>query len=403
MHNLARSMPSLKLTMRVKYFASSLLIAPLVAMFSIASAPAQDGVTGGAPVFSNPAGTSQPKDEPPPDRAAIEKRASNIRVSSTLVTTAVSVIDSSGQFVYDLNEKDFQILDNGVRQNLQSFETEMRPLALVIVVETNSSVAPLLDPVHPLASMFSSLLVGAQGAAAVIFYNDRVRVAQDFSNDSDRLTTTLKEFTARGDGARLNDALSRAVSMLEQRPKSERRIIIAFSDGFDSGSDTGKDEVVQRATTDEVAIYGLGFSATEALLEKKPVAPPDNPLDTNVTRPLPPGTPRTPTNSAAVYSTPVPVIPIMIATGQIIRSAMAASLLEFYAGYTGGVFYSHWSKKAVQDQLNRIASEIQSQYELAYVPGGPDQSGFHRIEVRVRRSGLKVRARAGYFQPEKGP
>jgi hypothetical protein len=67
------------------------------------------------------------------------------------------------------------------------------------------------------------------------------------------------------------------------------------------------------------------------------------------------------------------------------------------------VFYSHWSNKALQNQLNRIASEIQSQYELAYVPDTLSQAGFHHIEVHVRRTGVKVRARAGYFSPEKSP
>jgi hypothetical protein len=144
-------------------------------------------------------------------------------------------------------------------------------------------------------------------------------------------------------------------------------------------------------------IYGLGFNPAEALLLQKPQATPQSPLDTNVTRPLPPGVAPTPTNSENVYGTPVPVVPIVIATGQIIRSALASSLLEFYAGYTGGVFQSHWSKKGLQEQLSKIASEVNSQYELAYVPDTLSRGGFHRIEVEVRRPGVKVRARAGYF------
>ena len=81
----------------------------------------------------------------------------------------------------------------------------------------------------------------------------------------------------------------------------------------------------------------------------------------------------------------------------MIRSTVAKSALEFYAGYTGGVCYAHWSKKPVQDELNRIADEIQSQYEIAYVPHAPSANGFHRIEVHVDRSGVKVRTKAGYF------
>ena len=382
---------------RVTIVGSFIFIAWVGATVFSSPARAQDGVTGGAPVYA------KPKNNQPPPAPAPVKQESNIKIQSNLVTTPVAVIDSSGQFVYDLNEKDFQILDNGVAQKIQNFETELGPVALVIVIQTNSTSAPLLDQVHPLASMFSSLLVGTQGEAAVIFYDDRVRVGQEFSSDSDKLATTFHDFTGRGDGARLNDALSRAVSLLETRPKSERRIIVAFSDGHDSGSDTGKQEVVRRATSAEVAIYGLGFSPAEALLAKKPHPEPYGPLDTNMARPVPPNTIPTPTMENATYDTPVPVIPIMVATGQIIRSVKASSALEFYAGYTGGVFYSHWSNKALQNQLNRIASEIQSQYELAYVPDSMSQGGFHRIEVHVRRNGVKVRARAGYFSPEKNP
>ena len=158
-----------------------------------------------------------------------------------------------------------------------------------------------------------------------------------------------------------------------------------------------KEEVVRQATSVEVTVYGLGFNPAEELLARKPEPPPPSPLDTNVTRPLPPGTVPTPTNSQNVYGTYVPVVPILIATGEIIRSAVASSSLEYYSGYTGGVFYSHWSKKALEDQLTRIASEIHSQYELAYVPDTLNQPGFHRIEVQVRRPGVTVRARAGYF------
>jgi hypothetical protein len=53
----------------------------------------------------------------------------------------------------------------------------------------------------------------------------------------------------------------------------------------------------------------------------------------------------------------------------------------------------------LQDNLSRIADEIHSQYELAYVPNDLSQAGFHRIQVRVVERGLKVRARAGYYFP----
>lgn len=351
---------------------------------------AQDGVAGAAPVFSAP--KKQPLDE-----QGVREALSKIQIQSPLVTTPVTVLDASGEFVYDLDEGDFRVLDSGVPQRLERFEVESRPMAMVIVIQTNRAVAPLLDQVRPLGPVFSTLLLGEEGKAAVIFFDEGVHVAQEFSSDSDRLAATLHDFTARGDKARMNDALMRAIELLEKRRREERRIILAFSDGFDAGSDTRKEDVVGRATGAEVGIYGLGFNPAEALLAQKPELPPPSPLDTNVTRPLPPGVTPTPTASQNVYGTPIPVVPILIATGEIIRSAFASSLLEYYAGYTGGVFYSHWSQKALERQLTRIASEINSQYELAYVPDTLEQRGFHRIEVQVRRPGVKVRTRAGYF------
>jgi len=384
--------------MGVKLAGFRLAIIFILALLTIgpaATAWAQEGVAGENPVIVKPK-------KQDPDKAASE--AAKIRVQSTLVTAPVTVISSSGEFVYDLQEGDFRVFDNGVPQRIERFGMELHPLAAVIVVETNDAVGPLLDEVRPLAPLFSDLMLGPQGHAAVITYGDRIQVVQDFTNSSDRLETTLRGLKAGGDSVRLNDALGRAVALLEKRPKTEeRRVIVAISDGYDRGSETTKEDVVQRATNAEVTIYGLGVNPAKELLARKSQAPPPNPLDTNVTRPLPPNTPRTPTNADAVYSTPIPIVPIILATGEIIRSAVASSLLEFYSGYTGGVFYSHWSKKAVQDQLSRIASEIHSQYELAYIPDTLSQPGFHRIEVRVQRSGVKVRTRAGYFYQPSNP
>jgi hypothetical protein len=105
-----------------------------------------------------------------------------------------------------------------------------------------------------------------------------------------------------------------------------------------------------------------------------------------------------------VYSSPIPVVDILDATGKMVKSVAFKHLMEYYAGYTGGVFYGNWKKDELADLLSRIAAEINSQYELAYVPNTLDEPGFHRIQVRVLRPGLQVRARSGYFyQPGATP
>jgi VWFA-related protein len=354
-------------------------------------ARAQEGVAGDNPVASNP------KQEQPVD-AKLVKNEALIRVQTKLVTAPVTVINSNGDFVFDLKEKDFEVLDNDVHQHIEQFGLELQALAAVIVVETNSTSDPLLDQVRPLGPVFSDLLLGPEGKAGVVTYGDQIRVVQDFTQESDKLESALRGVEAWGSSAHLNDALARAIAMLENRPKEERRVIVVLSDGHDLGSQTRKEEVVQRAVYAGITIYGVEFSPWRALLGRRAKAPEITAMDASMARPLPPGSALTPTAEMNTYDVPtLPVIPFLLATGEMVRSTIAKSSLEFYAGRTGGVCYSHWSKKAVQDELSRIANEIRSQYEIAYVPHTPSENGFHRIQVRVDRSGVKVRTRAGYF------
>jgi VWFA-related protein len=359
------------------------------------SARAQEGVAGDNPVVS------KPKQEPPADTKSskMEKMEPQIRVQANLVTAPVTVINSKGDFVFDLEEKDFEVRDNGVRQRIEHFSLEQHKLLAVIVVEANSTSEPLLGEVRPLGPVFSSLMLGPQGEAAVVTYGDQIRVVQELTQDSNELESALRGLEARGSSANLNDALARAISLLENQPKEDRRVIVAFSDGHDLGGQTRKEEVVQRAVNAGITIYGVGFSPGRALLARQAKAPPPDPLDVNVARPLPPSTAPTPSNEEKTWEVPtLPIVPLILASGEMVRSIVVKSSLEFYAGYTGGVCYAHWSTKVVQDELNRIADEIQSQYEIAYVPHTPpSENGFHRIQVHVNRSGVKVRTKAGYF------
>jgi VWFA-related protein len=322
-----------------------------------------------------------------------------IRVQANVVTAPVTVINSKGDYVFDLQEKDFEVLDNGVRQKIEQFSLEQRPLAAVIVVETNGTSEPLLSEVRPLGPVFSNLMLGPQGQAAVVTYGDQIRTLQDFTQNGDELESALRHVEARGGSQHLNDALTQAITMLESQPKDDRRIIVAFSDGHDIGSRTTKEEVVQRALNAGITIYGLGFSQSHALLTKQPKAPPQSVLASSVALPAPPNMPQTPSNVENNWDNGanLPIVPLVLASGEMIRSIVAKDPLEFYAGYTGGLSYGAWSKKPMQDELNKIADEIQSQYEIAYVPHAPGNNGFHRIEVHVARSGVKVRTKAGYF------
>ena len=372
------------------------VIACAVCFVSAGLALAQSGTTAAAPGKASTAGQ---RDTPKADEIPA---AAQIRIQSNLVTAPVSVIDKqSGQFVYDLTQKDFEILDNGRPQKIANFDRESHKIAAVILVQNTESVTPLLGEIKQLAPIFSQLMLGPKGEAAVITFGSNVQVAQGFSNSGAELDSTLRRILPSGNKARLNDALMQAINLLQHRPKTERRVIVAFTTGYDSGSETSKNEIIRRATNAEVEIYSLALSLTKAYLktDKQPLNLPTTPENANVTMPAHPGTPNTPSSSMATFGVSVPVTDAIPPAVRGVQSTVLSNDAESYAKYTGGIFYSQWSPKALQANLSYIATDIHSQYLLAYVPDDLSQTGFHRLEVKVRRPGMKleIRTRRGYF------
>jgi VWFA-related protein len=334
--------------------------------------------------------------------------APQIRIQSNLVTAPVTVIDKlTGDFVYDLNQSDFQILDNGKPQQITNFDRESHKIAAVILIQDNEAVTPLLGEIKQLAPLFSQLMMGPKGEAAVITFGSDVNVAQGFSSSGDTLDGTLRRVLPNGSKARMNDALMQGINLLQHRPKGERRVIVVFTSGYDSGSKTSKGEIIRRATSAEVEIYCLGLSSTKSYLEtdKQPLNLPTTPENANVTMPAQPGRPSTPSSSMGTWGASVPITGAIPPAIRRAQSTVFSNDAESYARYTGGVFYSQWSSKAIQAHLSQIAADIHSQYLLAYVPDDLSETGFHRLEVKVKRQGVKleIRTRRGYFYDGSNP
>jgi VWFA-related protein len=315
-----------------------------------------------------------------------------------IVTTPVTVFDSGGQFVYDLEKDEFKIYDNGVQQDIQNFDTEIRRLSLVIIVETNDATEPFLDSVKPLGSMFSEMVMGPQGEVAVVTYSDRVDLALDFTTNGDKLDNVLRGLHGRGGGMHLDDALVRAFSILNARPLSDRKVVIAFSDGFNIGSKFSRSEIVKGAMNSNITIYHLGFSPLKGLWKRQPKDPAPDLVAESVARPMGPNMAPTPTNEGNIWDTSdVNLFGILLGLGEEAKKPIFKDSMIYFSRYSGGQSYQKWGKDTVQQALNQIATEIHSQYELAYAPTKPISLGYHKIEVQVRRPGAKVRARVGWF------
>lgn len=365
-------------------------------LVSPALALAQSGAGQSAPAGSSadtPRNTGDTKDIP---------SGPQIRIQSNLVTAPVTVIDRhTGEFVYNLEQKDFEIYDNGKLQQITGFTRESHKISAVILIQNSDSVTPLLGEIKNLAPLFSELMLGPKGEAAVITFGSDVKIAQGFSNSGAELDATLHRLLPDGNKARMNDALMQGINLLQHRPKGERRVIVVFSSGYDSGSQTSKVEIIRRATAAEVEIYGLGLSLTKSYLsrDKEPLNPPTSAQNSSGAAPPQPGRPTTPNSSMGTFGVTVPATGLIRPAVRGAESKVFSSDAEAYADYTGGVFYSQWSSQALQNHLSQIAADVHSQYLLTYVPNDLSETGFHRIQVKVDRKDmkLKIRTRRGYY------
>ena len=328
-----------------------------------------------------------------PQTSASDNRASvpspdSIHVQSNLVSAPVTVTDPFGNFVQNLREEQFQVWDDGVAQRITYFNAATEPVTAVIVIQTSKEVAPMLPAIQPLGILLSDLLLGNSGEAAVVTYADQSELIQKFSSEPETLAGTLRTIHAGGSkNARLNDALERAISMLSHQTRAKRRVVIVFSEGFDRGSVTSGAEVVRAASYANVTIYGIRFNpaGTELRADSKSTLQ-------QVFAPCPLAA-----NRAHPCDFSINFAPLAVLAAKTSSRELRKNLLGQYGGYTGGIVYTHWRDHAVQDQLQNIALAVNGQYDLAYVPTGSNNTGFHSLKITVSDPELRVRTRAGYF------
>ena len=321
-----------------------------------------------------------------------------IRVRVALVRTPVVVIDSKGEPILDLQQKDFHVLDDGAEQAIESMDLGGEPLSAVFVFEISSRIAPLLPAVQKSAIVFTETVVGPSGEGAVLSYDDGVNRLLPFSTNNDEIQKTIARLKPGNSGARLYDSLSTAVGLLRDRPMERRRAIIVVGEASDTGSEEKLGRVLRDAQLSNIVIYSVGLSTTAAGLRSQPsqTGPaPATPPGTFGGPPMP-GTAQTPTSQQQYGGN----IDLLGLAEWAVRNATAVVKdrpLEVAATATGGTYQSVFRDSKIEPAVDAIGGELNSQYVLSYRPNGSDAPGYHQIKVSVNRPGLRVRTRPGYY------
>ena len=308
--------------------------------------------SGQAPAPVTPAAqTPAPPASPAPPAPAGSQRPA-FRAGVDIVSLNVTVTDTQNHYVTDLDQGDFNVFEDGSKQELTFFTRRQQPIALSLLLDSSASMEDKLPTLQTAASNFVHRLKSTD-IAQVIDFDSRVEVRQGFTGNQTELEAAIQQ-TSAGGSTSLHNAIYIALKELRKiRAVSEeevrRQALVVFSDGEDTSSLVSFEEVLDLAKRSETAIYTIALRGPD-------------------------------TQTKGFHE--------------------AEYVMRTLAQETGGrAFFP-----ARIDDLNgvyaQIADELASQYTIGYTSKNPRRDGaWRRVVVQVARSGLVPRAKKGYYAP----
>ncbi|HXH08037.1 MAG TPA: VWA domain-containing protein [Vicinamibacterales bacterium] len=264
-----------------------------------------------------------------------------------VVPVPVIVTDAGGRLVTDLDVGDFELRDDGRPQRITHFDNSIRPISLVVLVDTSLSMTLVLDRAKAAVEQLLLRLL-PDDRALVGGFAGRIELDGEFTSDRDALLARVRELDY-GSQTRLYDAVAAGVERLrgEAGGMSTRRVVLVVTDGADMGSQLDADEVLARAQRENVMIYGVGLETEITVLNRRVRSRPDR-------------------------------------------------TLRRFAEATGGGWFQLDEDADLGPTFTRVARELHTHYLLGFTPERLDNRE-HRLEVKIRRPGLVARARRSYI------
>jgi VWFA-related protein len=333
--------------------------------------------------------------QPPPAIDSTRTDGSDvIRTSTVVVIAPTTVRDRSGAFINGLQLQDFELYDNNKLQKI-SADVRDEPLSVVIAIQKSSNLDSIMPKIQRVGSMLNTLVAGQDGEVAIIAFDHRVQVLQDFTNETEKVSEAMKKVVTGSNNHKLVDAVMDSIRMLKNRPKDRRRVLLLISEKRDKGSENQLRDALTAAQFANVAIYSIDISTLVATLTAKPDIPRPQPIPTTAQH-IPAGGALTPTTIDQNYNNGN-FIPAFVDIFKAVKAIFVDDQLDVFTRFTGGKQYSFVSEKSLEKAVQGISEEIHSQYLLNYTPNNQAEGGYHEIKVTVNRPNLEIRTRPGYW------
>lgn len=330
--------------------------------------------------------------------SAQEIDAPTFRSTVKYITVPVTVLTKDGNFVNGLEPKDFRLYDNKKPQPINR-DLTFNPISLVIAIQANAGIEGMLPKINKMGSMLDALVVGETGEAAVLKFDHRIEVLQEFTNDSTKITQAIQKIKPGSTTARLNDAVMESINLLRNKPKDRRRVILLIAETRDRGSEMKARQVLLEAQFKDTIIYTINISRfMSTWTNKNPTQPRPPSITAAAGHSMAGGGALNPTtqmqNSGYAYGN---VLPAFVEIFRQAKAIFVDNPAEAYTKWTGGREYGFATQGALEQAISDLGNEIHSQYLLTYPAPQNAEGGYHEIEVKVLRPDLEIRSRPGYW------
>lgn len=283
-----------------------------------------------------------------------------LRSGARTVAVYATVADGQGRLVPDLAREDFELYDNGKLQETTVFSSDIQPITVVMMLDRSGSMRQNFG------------LLGAAGEAFVrrLRADDKARIGSfaariqidpaEFTSDQNEMIRILRTELQEEGPTPLWNAVDAGITSL--LPQEGRRVVLVFSDGSDNPmnfrlNNLSVMDVMQRAQRENVMVYAVGLEGSA--------------LGPSIGR-------------RGGFG------------GTAMMSQRPDPGLSALAGDTGGGYFELTRVEDLASAFSRVADELHRQYALGFEPAKLDGK-MHKLEVKIKKSGMKARARKSYF------
>ena len=270
--------------------------------------------------------------------------AQSFRSRIDIVQVTVAVTDADGRLITGLTKDDFQVFEDGNRQDITQFTDQRVPVSLGVLLDASDSMRgqPIVDARGALDRFVGDLLL-VEDEAMVATFNHRPRLAAPWTMPPSKTRNSLASLQPSG-GTAIYDALASTSKLFDQR-NHVRAAMVLISDGADTASDHSLIQALEDIRRSDALVYAIAIDSVDARESTR------------------------------------------------VNPEALREITSLTGGYTEVVRMASDLGPATA----RIADELNKQYTLGYSSSRPPDGTWRAIRVRVRDGQYTARARRGYY------